>query len=69
MSEKMRGVFGNIHPYSMPLQLAQVKSGYKQWEKYKFLKLKLNETAEHGPVVDPYLHIVIVVTIYPLAHR
>jgi hypothetical protein len=23
----------------------------------------------HGPVVGPYLHVVVVVTIYPLAHR
>jgi hypothetical protein len=26
-------------------------------------------TPNQGPVVGPYLHIVVVVTIYPLAHR
>ncbi len=29
----------------------------------------IGEGGDQGPVVSPYLHVVVVVTIYPLAHR
>jgi hypothetical protein len=36
--------------------------------KLKIRKVRLKGEGQ-GPVVGPYLHVVVVVTIYPLAHR